>query len=224
MVLAAAVLLLVPAAVLSIHGTLAPGQSRDDATEVTVYVPHHDDHSVPHGVDVGKRSALAEYLDEDDFIGNYEQASAESRAVADPHGKYMCASGCAANMHPTQPLLRDEFHRLAGLYATETINDSQALEHLLYYNRQTLLFLDKEGSPALDSEREVFLRYHLGRRRVMVEMRVVDEHGVVRTWNTASPVPMDIRHHFVMQTKDIQPFDPSGTVKRVGLYHLWQRI
>jgi hypothetical protein len=37
-------------------------------------------------------------------------------------------------------------------------------------------------------------------------------------------VPLDRRHVFKMDTKDLPPLITSGTVKRVGLHHLWTRL
>ena len=37
-------------------------------------------------------------------------------------------------------------------------------------------------------------------------------------------VPLDRRHEFDMQVNNVQPLITSGTVKRVGLYHLWNRL
>ena len=60
---------------------------------------------------------------------------------------------------------------------------------------------------------------------VLVELRVVDEHGVVRVWNQPAPVALDLRYGFEFETKEFQRIvESTGTVKRVGLYHLWQRI
>ena len=76
----------------------------------------------------------------------------------------------------------------------------------------------------LDAPREELLRRELSRTHVMVTFRLVDEHGEVRCWMPTLRVPLDIRHEFPMQTKNLQPLHTSGTVKRVGLYHIWQRI
>jgi hypothetical protein len=103
--------------------------------------------------------------------------------------------------------------------------DSKALQTLLFYGRQTLLLMDKNGDAPLDAERAAFLRRELGRTHVYVELRMIDENGVVRLWNKPARVPLDIRHGFEYTTTDYQEIEEStGTVKRVGLNHLWQRI
>ena len=37
-------------------------------------------------------------------------------------------------------------------------------------------------------------------------------------------VPLDRRHVFELTPADLQPLVASGTVKRVGLHHIWTRL
>lgn len=163
-------------------------------------------------------AAVSAYLDPGDLVGG-------PGAHAHPHGEQMCASGCAASNHPTKLLTRAEFDRLLSQYATEPMSsESQALESLLYYGRQTLLYLDRHGAGPLDESRAEFLRREAPKRHVVVHIRVVDASGVTRVTMPPARVPLDIRHEFSMETRDLQPLVTSGTVKRVGLKHLWQRL
>ncbi len=224
--LAAALLVCLPLAVWAVHGDVAfssagPGGPR------TVFGDLGDDHSLPHGVDAGLLGPLAPYFRPGDHTANFGSTDPDGgRALAHPHGKRACASGCAADQHPTPALLKDEFHRLMALYAKEPMSEeSEGLETLLYYGRPAHLFLDRLGKGPLDPQRAEFLRYELSRTHVWVELRVIDEFGIVRVWNRAAEVPLDVRHGFEFTTKDYQRIEEStGTVKRVGLYHLWQRI
>jgi len=52
----------------------------------------------------------------------------------------------------------------------------------------------------------------------------LDEAGEVRSWLPATRVPLDRRHEFDMEVHDVQRLITSGTVKRVGLDHLWTRL
>jgi hypothetical protein len=222
--LASALLVCLPTAIWAVHGSAA--FSPDPGGPRTVYADPGDDHSIPHGVDEGSRQPLANYFEPGDHIANFDGDPDGGRALAHPHGKRVCASGCAANQHPTPPLLKEEFGRLMALYASQPMSDqSEGLEYLLYYGRQAHLFLDRLGNGPLDPQRAAFLRHELSRTHVYVELRVVDEFGVVRLWNRPARVPLDVRHGFEFTTKDYQRIEEStGTVKRVGLYHLWQRI
>jgi hypothetical protein len=188
-------------------------------------------HKLHHGVDLEKKEALKDYFEAGDHEDNYLNPDAESgHAIAHPHGKKICASGCAQDQHPTPPLPKAEFEKLMAQFAKEPMSeDSKALQSLLFYGRQSLRYLDQLGDQQLDTlldaERAAFLRKQLECTHVYVELRMVDEHGVVRLWNKPARVPLDIRYGFDYQTTDYQEIEEStGTVKRVGLNHLWQRI
>jgi len=151
--------------------------------------------------------------------------SADPVAHFHAHGEEVCASGCAASRHPTEELTRARFQELLEQYATEPMDESSfALESLLYYGRQTEALLQAEGDYPLDPLRSEFLREELKKTHAKIEVRVVDEYGEIRTWLPPTRVPLDRRHEFDMQVNNVQPLETSGTVKRVGLYHLWNRL
>ena len=64
----------------------------------------------------------------------------------------------------------------------------------------------------------------LKKTHVLVSLRVLDESGAIRSKLTNVRVPLDRRHVFAMQNEGLQPLVTSGTVKRVGLDHLWTRL
>lgn len=144
----------------------------------------------------------------------------------EPHGDQICASGCALSRHPTPPLTKDTFQKLMADYATQPMSeDSAALEELLYYGPQTRRLLGQADSPKLDSARLAFLETELKRERVVVEFRMIDEDDQVRVGLPPTTVSLDNRYVFEpLNTHDFQPPEASGTVKRVGLHHIWQRI
>ncbi|MCG8587548.1 MAG: hypothetical protein MI757_22810, partial [Pirellulales bacterium] len=149
----------------------------------------------------------------------------DSGAVFHAHGEEICASGCAASNHPTKELTADHFQELMAAYAVEPMSeDSPSLESLLYFGRQTREMIEADGFGPLDSQRARFLWNELARTHAHISMRVVDEHGEVRSWLEPTEVPFDRRHVFDMHVKRVQPLYTSGTVKRVGLYHLWTRL
>jgi hypothetical protein len=86
------------------------------------------------------------------------------------------------------------------------------------------LLIESEGFGPLDAERSRFLWNELARSHAHVSIRLVDEHGEIRSWLEPTEVPFDRRHVFNMKTRRVQPLVTSGTVKRVGLYHLWTRL
>ncbi len=173
-----------------------------------------------------------------------------SRAHFHPHGRDVCASGCALSNHPTDRLSRDKFQTLIKQYAAGPRDGSNlALETLLFYGPQTAAHLRFASAPSvrsvshnknqsaaplptlksgplktLSSEHRAFLEKELRRNTVRVEVRVVDEHGELRASLPSTAVPLDRRHVFDLDEHNLQPLSVSGTVKRVGLDHLWTRL
>ncbi len=149
----------------------------------------------------------------------------DERASFHAHGSEVCASGCAASRHPTPPLDREEFDRLMVEYARGPMDESNpALESLCFYGRQTAAWIEKLGTRPLSKERAAFLRRELERTHALISFRIVDEFGDVRTFMPPTRVPLDRRHVFEMETDRLPPLETSGTVKRVGLHHLWTRL
>jgi hypothetical protein len=149
----------------------------------------------------------------------------DPRASFHPHGEKVCASGCAASNHPTETLTRERFEQLLRRYAVEPMDEtSLAFETLLYFGRQTRDMLGKQSAAVLDPLREEVLRLELDRTHVKISIRLVDEEGEVRANLPPTKVPFDRRHEFTLDTHRVQPLITSGTIKRVGLYHLWTRL
>lgn len=161
-----------------------------------------------------------------DFLAvNEFDFTSDDRAAFHAHGEEVCASGCAASSHPTKELTKTHFARLLKQFSTEPMTEnSESLEKLLFYGRQTQRWINRHGTAPLDSVRTAFLRNELKRTHVLISFRIVDEHGVVRTQLPPTRVPLDRRHVFKMDVKNLQPLVTSGTVKRVGLHHLWTRL
>jgi hypothetical protein len=149
----------------------------------------------------------------------------DPRALFHAHGQKVCASGCAASNHPTETLTKARFKQLMSEFSGQPIDEtSLAYETLLYYGRQTSDLISSEGFGKLDPLRARALWHELTRTHALIAIRVVDEFGEVRTSLPPTKVPFDRRHVFDMDTNRVQPLVTSGTVKRVGLYHLWTRL
>lgn len=146
-------------------------------------------------------------------------------ALFEPHGVQVCASGCAASRHPTKTLTREHFENLIVAYTYEPMDQTNnALEELVYFGSQTRKMIEFYGVGQLDTPRAKFLWDQLKYDKAKVSIRVLDQSGTIRTWIEPTVVPFDRRHVFEMQTNDIQPLVTSGTVKRVGLNHIWARL
>lgn len=160
-----------------------------------------------------------------DVVRAFDNFTHDKHAHFHAHGNTICASGCAASRHPTAQLDEASFHDLIFQYATEPMDEtSVALETLLYFGPQTKSMLEKFGFGQLDRRRADFLWQQLKITHALISIRVVDDQGIVRSWLEPTRVPFDRRHEFHMQANQVQPNETSGTVKRVGLYHLWTRL
>ena len=144
----------------------------------------------------------------------------------EPHGEALCASGCALSRHPTPELSQEKFDQLLKAYSQEEMSEeSQALEELLFYGTQTKSFLSASDKQNLDTERLTFLENELQKERVVAEFRIIDEEDSVRVSLPPTTVNLDRRYVFEpLHTENFQPPEASGTIKRVGLNHVWQRI
>lgn len=151
--------------------------------------------------------------------------TSDDRAKFHAHGEKVCASGCAASRHPTGTLSKAKYLWLLRRFAEQPMSEeSSALESLLYFGRQSDGWIKLLGTNPLDDERTAMLRRELTRTHARISFRIVDEYGVVRTYMPPTRVPLDRRHEFKMDVKDLPPLITSGTVKRVGLHHLWTRL
>ncbi|MFT5301001.1 MAG: hypothetical protein ACI87E_000634 [Mariniblastus sp.] len=156
---------------------------------------------------------------------SFDEHAHDEQAIFEPHGEQVCASGCAISRHPTANLSKETFSDLITRYGAGPLTeDNAALEELLYFSVQTRRLIETEGLDRLPVEHAVFLWDQLAITHAKISIRVKDEAGNVRTWISPTSVPFDRRHVFKMQTNDVQPLVTSGTVKRVGLNHLWTRL
>ena len=148
------------------------------------------------------------------------------RAHSEPHGHQACATGCAVSHHPTPRLTRDRCRALLAEYQqTPFALESASLDALLYYGAQTRFQLRQASlRDLLDAKHLTFLERELSRERAIVSLRLIDQHGNVRAECPATEVPQHVRQVFKCDVYDLQPLVSSGTVKRVGKNHIWQRL
>ncbi len=140
------------------------------------------------------------------------------------HGHDICHSGCAASHHPTSALADDEFLRLIGECARGPLDESNfALESLLYYGAQSRERLSRLKTKWLPAEHRTFLDTQLRFTHVAISLRVIDLEGTCRASVGNVRVPLDRRHVIKLQSDQLESLVASGTVKRVGLNHLWTR-
>ncbi|MEC7696382.1 MAG: hypothetical protein VYA11_04725 [Planctomycetota bacterium] len=149
----------------------------------------------------------------------------DPQAVSHPHGETLCASGCAVSRHPSGRLTSTTFATLLNAYQqSPPTGENGALEEILFYSRQSREYWQRHRDACPDPLWQRVLDEELKKTHVLVSLRVLDESGVIRSKLTNVRVPLDRRHVFQMQSDGLPPLTTSGTVKRVGLDHLWTRL
>ena len=165
--------------------------------------------------------------------GNWANLSStdhDSLAIFEPHGDEVCASGCALSRHPTGTLTTQRFNTLLNQFSAEPIDQSsKPLEELLFFGPQTEKLLNQKllnpaSKTAMDSAHTNYLQRELKRTHAKISIRVIEQDGTLRCWLPPTRVPFDRRHVFEMKTESLQPLVTSGTIKRVGLNHIWARL
>jgi len=110
-------------------------------------------------------------------------------------------------------------------YATQPMSsESPALEALLFHREATKLQLLSLEALSLDDARAAFLERELQRATAFLEVRVRDAAGQVRIHLPERRVALDEKQHLETENDLAQHVEYSGTVKRVGLDHLWVRL
>lgn len=136
-----------------------------------------------------------------------------------------CVGSCSAvSDGPSQgdpAKIRDWLHA----YASQPMSsESPALEALLFHREATKRELLSLEGMALDDARAEFLGRELLRDTAYLEVRVRDADGRVRVHLPEQRVVLDEKQHLETENDLAQHVEYSGTVKRVGLDHLWVRL
>lgn len=132
--------------------------------------------------------------------------------------------GCGDARHPTPRLTQIEYKRLMAAYGSEDGEDA-ALDSLCYYGPQAAYMLETAGDCGVDTKKIERLKAELARDHVYFSVRVVDENNVERLTLSRSYTPFDANvHHHLSQIVNTPPCEISGTIKRIGLYHIWARF
>jgi hypothetical protein len=114
---------------------------------------------------------------------------------------------------------------LAEYGALPADQESGPLNELIYFGPQVASHLESLATEQLLDDRHLeFLSRELSRQVVTLSIRVVDEADRVRVVLPPTRVPQHVRQVFRMDEFGLEPSVTSGTVKRVGLRHMWQRL
>jgi hypothetical protein len=145
---------------------------------------------------------------------------------APPPIEFSCAGGCeTAPPMGAEGLTEDNYYQLLQQVAAEPVGTpSLALETLLFHGDATRRYLDELGASSLTDEQENFLRAEVAKTSVTVAFRVVDEEGVVSASLVPTTLPLGEKQHVHLETEEgLGDVEAGGTVRRVGLNHVWSR-
>lgn len=133
-----------------------------------------------------------------------------------------CATGCAAI--PDTKFSKENFLQTIRTYAKDPLTkQSAALETLLFYGKETQKWLAETSF--LDKEHMDILQRELQKKHVAISLRIVDENNDLRLELEPTIVKVGEKYHqHIHKTKDMQEVEISGTIKRVGVDHLWSRF
>lgn len=146
-------------------------------------------------------------------------------ALIDEPSIILCVAGCADARHPTATLTENEYHSLIKAFAIEPLTGGKAQDALLYYGPQAETMLTRLGAEGLDARHLNQLQRELSRRFAYLSVRVIDENGAERVRLDRRRVPFDVQQHLDVDRADnLLPPQISGTIKRVGLHHIWTRF
>ncbi|MHC5114078.1 MAG: hypothetical protein ACYTGP_06585 [Planctomycetota bacterium] len=137
-----------------------------------------------------------------------------------------CGAGCSADVHVTPALSRARYETLlAEMVRGPMSRDNAALEELLFYGADVRRWLADAPPERLAPDWRELLERESARRFAVIDMRFVNREGIERIRLEPTRVPLGIKQHVHPTHRlDLPPLELSGTVKRVGLDHLWTRI
>jgi len=124
-------------------------------------------------------------------------------------------------------LSRADLERLLHTWSADPDGDEGrlALDTILFHGPRARALAWQAGFGALAPDRARFLARELERDHARLALRLVDDAGAVRLHLPPTRVPLGEKQHIVVHDAGgLQPPEVSGTVKRVGLSHLWVRL
>jgi len=145
---------------------------------------------------------------------------------SDQHGTYTCAGGCeTAPSMVDGDLSQEQYQAYLEAVSEEPLGTaSHALENLLFHADATRFYLETIGAGPLSPEQLAFLEDELARTQVEVSFRVIGEDGEVHAYLEPTTIPLGEKQHAHLHTEgDLGDLEAGGTVRRVGLNHVWSR-
>ncbi|MEM7309004.1 MAG: hypothetical protein AAF682_20135 [Planctomycetota bacterium] len=134
-----------------------------------------------------------------------------------------CAAGCAALEREDEAEPVDVDALVETWRSGSAADAAAAVDALLFHREEAGEWLGRAGER--DAVLRALLERELARSHALLELRIVDEAGAVRAHLTPTAMPLGQREHLHPErVAGLQVPEISGTVRRVGLGHLWARL
>lgn len=151
--------------------------------------------------------------------------------------------GCA--VQPSDPLTPAQLTELLQRFAASSLPtpgqdyDSISLDILLFHRDQLRQALGAGGAapsatsatgpkfPELPAAHRRFLHRASAAQQVRLGLHIIDDQGRERARLVPRTVTLGEKSHLhfsAAERSDLEAFEVSGTIVRVGLYHLWSRL
>lgn len=138
----------------------------------------------------------------------------------------VCDTGCSAASSAIDELSVEEYLALIEAWAADPDREGgRALETLLFHGAQVPGLAAFHGTGSLRGSDVAYLLREVARDHALLSVRLVNEAGEERLRLGPARVPLGEKQHlFPEHLSDLQPPEVSGTVRRVGVDHLWARL
>ena len=150
-----------------------------------------------------------------------EEVTAPTRFLAHAQSTGGCNTSCETE---DSPLSEEQWLLAFDSWREQPLGEATIeLETLLFYAKESQNWLVVYGKDLRVEQRD-YLERELARDKIEIEMRLVDEYGVVRGRLESSSFALKEKQHLPFATTgSLGYLETSGKVKRVGLTHLWSR-
>ena len=162
-----------------------------------------------------------------DDTGHSSEHTFEHTGPRHPDAELVCATGCNAAPEPDDGHLTLARYRelLATWSSVDDAARAAARDELFFHGERVLELAKTHGTFELTPEERDALLVEAGRLHARLSVRFTNAADETRLLLDDVRVPLGEKQHLFPEfTRDLEPPEVSGTVRRVGAEHLWVRL